>query len=737
MYGSHKIPQQRLPLTKKTEKWREECVDAFINLSKFGLSERRNYLKTLYDYYNGEIDEQDYKYVLKPYGKTRENFPSKLRNYPIIKPIIDLLLGEKSKRPLNYSVTVQNADVVSLKEEAKKNALMASVQRMFLNEIAEKTKQDVSAGETKLPEQVLEEFDRTYVDNRAIKGQATINYIMHYEELYDKIQKQFFHFLVSGECYSHRGVRRNEPFYDVINPLDIDYDKDPDIDFVEDGDWAIIRKWMHASSAIDQFGEYLTEAQVLELETPHQASVDSYLLYRAEATGADDNIYRNRLIEAVTVYWKSRKRIGFVEYMDENTGNLEQFEIPEGYRMPPEIKERNGKIYWEWVNEVWKGTKIDGRFYIDINPVGDQRESLDNPSKCKLPINGRKYSDINSTNVSLVSLGIPYQLNYNIYKYRLELAIARSKDIIAQFDINMIPKKWDLDKFMYYVEGTGIAWVDYNKEGIQLSPQHQSVLDMSIKTIQQYIVLLDSIMQEWEKISGVNKQRQGAIGPYEGKASSQQAILQSSHITEDIFRKFAQFEQRELQALLDYSKEAWVNGKKGMYVMPDMTTDMIDIDALSHMETEYGIFISDSGKDIEKLEQAKSMSQAMIQNGMPASAVLELFDTNNFVGIKDKIAKAEKAQKELEQAQQEAQQQQQQQAMKLQQMEMQQNQIEKEKERQTKIEIALINAEASDQQNKIDLDLQKMMKQFELKERELDLKQQALNKEGDLTPNGE
>ena len=58
----------------------------------------------------------------------------------------------------------------------------------------------------------------------------------------------------------------------------------------------------------------------------------------------------------------------------------------------------------------------------------------------------------------------------------------------------MIPKKWDMDKFMYYVEGTGIAWVDYNKEGIQLNPQHQSVLDMSIKTIQQYVTLLESIL---------------------------------------------------------------------------------------------------------------------------------------------------------------------------------------------------------------------------------------------------
>ena len=86
-------------------------------------------------------------------------------------------------------------------------------------------------------------------------------------------------------------------------------------------------------------------------------------------------------------------------------------------------------------------------------------------------------------------MGIPYQLNYNIFKYRLEVAISKSKDIIAQFDINMIPKKWDMDKFMYYVEGTGIAWVDYNKEGIQLNTQHQSVLDMSIKTINQNIII--------------------------------------------------------------------------------------------------------------------------------------------------------------------------------------------------------------------------------------------------------
>ena len=737
MYGTHQIPKQRIPLTQKTKKWREECVDAFINLSKFGLSERRSRLKSLYEYYNGNIHDDDYKYVLKPYGKTRSNFPSKLRNYPIIKPIIDLLLGEKSKRPLNYTVTVSNADSVSQKEEAKKQAIFQQVEKMYMNELAKQPDFNFEEQEVTLPKQVQEEFDRSYVDNRAITGQKAINYIMHQEEVYDKFQKGFFHFLVTGEVYSHKGVRRNEPFYEMLNPLDIDYDKDPDIEFVEDGDWSIVRKFAHASTIIDTFGDFLTPEQVLELENPKHESTESYLLYRSEATGSDDNIARNRLIECITVYWKGRKRIGFVEYIDENTGTMEMLQVDEGYRMSADMKERGAKIKYEWVNEVWEGTKIDGRFYIRMSPIANQRTSLDNPSTCKLPLNGRKYSDINAENISLVSLGIPFQLNYNIFKYRMELAIARSKDIIAQFDINMIPKKWDMDKFMYFVEGTGIAWVDYNKEGIQLSPQHQSVLDMSIKTIDQYLGLLESIMQEWEKISGVNRQRQGSIGTYEGKATSQQAIVQSSHITEDIFRKFSRFEQRDLQGLLDYSKEALITGKIAMYVMPDLNTQFLELDAFEHMESEYGVFVSDSGRDQDKLEQAKALSQSMIQNGVPASAVLDLFDTENYAGIKAKIKRAANAQKELDQAQQQAQQEQAAQQAQIQQQQIQQNAIDKEKDRQLEIEVALIKAEASDTEDRLNLDMAKMQQQFELKERELNLKQQALDKEGDLTPDGE
>jgi len=728
--GGDKIPQQKLPLSKKNKTWRESCVEAYIDLSNQGVNQRKDDLKRLYDYYNGVIYEDDYRYVTHPYGKSRNNFPSKMRNYPIIKPIIDLLLGEKSKRPLNYTVTVQNGDAVSQKEQAKQEAIYQNVQMQFLQSLKQTNPELLQQIETPedipLPKQIADQFENSYVDNRAIKGQHALTYIMQSEEVYDKLQKAWFHFLVSGEVYTHRGVRNKEPFYDILNPIDVDYDKDPDIEFVEDGDWALVRKYVHASTVIDSFYESLTEEQVLELEEPRQSDPESYLLYRQSRAGADSNTYRNRLIEVVSVYWKSRKRVGFLEYVDPETGSIEEMEVDETFRLPKEMKEQGAKVTYLWVNEVWEGTRIDGRMYVNINPVANQRLSLDNVSTCKLPINGRKYSDINADNISLVSLGIPYQLNYNIYKYRLELAIARSKDIIAQFDINMIPKKWDMDKFMYYVEGTGIAWVDYNKEGIQLNPQHQSVLDMSIKTIGQYVTLLESILNEWEKLSGVSRQRQGTIGAYEGKASSQQAIVQSSHITEDLFRKFGRLEQRDLQALVDYSKEAWLTGKQGMFVMPDGTTDFLDIDTLQHMEANYGIFVSDSGKDIERLDQMKQLAQAMMQNGSKGSTIAEVLESESFTQIKGKLKAAEKAQEELEQAQQQAEQAQAQQQMEMQQAEMERASIDKEKDRQLDIEVALINAEARKNPELDSFNMQKLMQDFENKQRELDIREKEL-----------
>ena len=233
-------------------------------------------------------------------------------------------------------------------------------------------------------------------------------------------------------------------------------------------------------------------------------------------------------------------------------------------------------------------------------------------------------------------------------------------------------------------------------------------MDLSIKTIQQYVILLDSILQEWERLSGVNRQRQGQTGEYEGKGITQQAIMQSSHITEDYFRKISTLEEKDMQALLDYSKVAWVSGKKTSYIMPDGTVEYLAINPLSHMESEYGIFVTDAGQDINKKQKVEALAQSMIQNGVPASIVAEAIDSDSFTQIKEKIAKAEKITQQLQQAQEQAQNEIQQGQIKVQQEKMAFDADQNDKDRATQIEVALIQSEAGDVNNAMKAGLEQL-----------------------------
>ena len=128
--------------------------------------------------------------------------------------------------------------------------------------------------------------------------------------------------------------------------------------------------------------------------------------------------------------------------------------------------------------------------------------------------------------------------------------------------------------------------------------------------------------------------------------------------------------------------------------MSDGTVEFFNLDSLNHMESEYGLFVSNSGKDKDKLDLLKQLSQSMVQNGVPASTIAEMIDADSFSQIKEKIKDAEKTQNELQEAQSKAEQQTKQAQIQLQQDQLENDNMNKEKDRQTKIRVAEINAEA-------------------------------------------
>jgi hypothetical protein len=127
--------RQKLPESEKNDKWARECID-FIG--SHGKHPEALDLDKLYRAYNGYLDERDYKWLTNPYGSKNERakkfkYPGQLKNYPIIKPVIDLLVGEKAKRFTGWQVVVTNSDTVSIYQEELNKALRSNLEQRAIN----------------------------------------------------------------------------------------------------------------------------------------------------------------------------------------------------------------------------------------------------------------------------------------------------------------------------------------------------------------------------------------------------------------------------------------------------------------------------------------------------------------------------------------------------------------------------------------------------------------------------
>jgi len=715
------IPKQKIARSRKSKDWAKDCIRAFINRSSFSTSTKHT-LQTYYEAYNGNLREADYNYVTNPYNSeawSKKNFPARLRNYNILKPIVDLLLGEKAKRPMAYQVVVRNADIESRFDQYRKKQLSDYLQQVFVNEAnAAGIETGQETQEMPAPEEFMDEVLGNYRDSRAIIGQEVLNYLYDWLSMDDKVQKLFFDWLIAGECYTYKDVCMNDVDYEVVSPLDIDWEKGPDVEYIEDADWVVRRKVMSVNQVVDRFYDVLSSKDIDRLEAPHGKYRDSYGGAQSMFINKPEDDESDRMVEVLHVCWKSFSRVGILEYVDE-LGQEQQMVVDESYK-----KNDGDVITYYWVNEVWEGYQIDKDIYVHTQPHPVQRNEMNNISICKLPYNGRIYSNRHSDNISIISMGLPYQVLYNVFHYRLELSIAKNKDKIMLMEMNTIPKRhgWDEEKFMYYADAMGFAFIDSTAEGKnneRVTFNQYQVLDMSLG---QYIAaqfqLLQAIKSEWEEMVGVSRQRKGQVNTSDGVGTTERAIFQSSVISEELFRRFESFIEREYAGLIDTSKIAWREGKKMTYVTSDLRTALVSIDPNEYQEAEYGVFVKNNSREQDKLEQMRGLALAFAQNGQQPSTIAEILDSNNFTKIKQLLQDVEEKQKAMQQQQQQAQQQmQQQQAQAAKQLQDEQQAFtadQNDRDRMVKLEIkkmdvaAKVTSDADGNGRRDDIDRQRL-----------------------------
>ena len=680
LYNS-RFPQQKLPLSKKNEKWQHDCVNYIIgegNIVSGGQTHTAHgEMQTYYNLYNSIFDEKDFKKITNPF-KVEEGFPATPQDFNIIRPKIDLLIGEETKRPLNFRVVRTSQEATSELMETQKQLLMQYMQAAVMAQMGPEEQQQfqeqLQNGEIMPPEQIAKYMDKDYKDVIENTAYHTLTYLREKLGIDNEFIKGWKDALISGQEVYYVGVLNAEPYMERVNPMYFSYDKSPDLEFIEDGAWCCRRMRLPITEVYDRYYDKFTEKDLIKLEELINAVPANNLGehgIRDDFRGIQLHFYDNPIYDEkgnhnVNVWhccWKSFKKINYVTTQDEQ-GQMQVDIVDETYQ--PTGNEIS--IEPDWVIEVWEGYRCSNDLYFGIQPIEYQHVSIDNPNSQKLPYCGAVYSNTNSRPRSLVSILKPLQYMYIVLWYRLELAIARDKGKVVNMDVTQIPKSMGItvDKWMHYLSSVGVnfinpydtQWNVPGREGGKPAQFNQiTALDLTMSNvIAEYIQLMDKIEQLAGTISGITEQRQGAISTSELVGNVERSVTQSSHITEPLFWVHAQVKRHVLNMLLNTAKGAWqATGKdKLQYIFDNGERAFLNVTQKFYYE-DMDVFVSDTSKDLENIQKLQQLIQPAMQNGASLLEAAEILTNDNFNIIKQKLKDMQTRQEQQAQQQQQAQ----------------------------------------------------------------------------------
>lgn len=721
------FPRQKLPLSKKGKKWQEDCVNYIIgegNVTSGGNSTSYyGELQTYYNLYNSIFDEKDFKSITNPF-KVEDGFPATPHDFNIIRPKVDLLIGEETKRPLNFRVIRTSQEATSEMQEKEKQMILqyieAAITAKMSPEEAQQFQEQLQSGEIMPPEQIAKYMDKDYKDIVENTAYHSLTYLREKLDLDNEFIKGWKDGLISGREIYYVGVLNAEPYAERVNPICFSYDKSPDIDFIEDGSWCCRKMRMPITEVYDRYYDKLEEKDLDRLEEMIGSTPGRNLGDRSPVDmGIQLRIYDNPIFEGsgkslVNVWhccWKSFKKIFYVTTTDD-AGQPQINIVDETYQ--PVGNEVS--VEPDWIIEVWEGYRAGSDLYFGIQPIEYQHVSIDNPNSQKLPYCGAIYSNTNSKPRSLVSILKPLQYMYIVLWYRLELAIARDKGKVVNMDITQIPKSMNISpaKWMHYLSSVGVNFINPYEEGWNIPGREGgkpaqfnqiTALDLTMSNvIAEYIQLMDKIEELAGTISGITQQREGAVSTSEMVGNVERSVVQSSHITEPLFWVHNQCKRRVLNMLLNTAKGAWeeTGKQKLQYIFDNGERAFLDITPKFYYE-DMDVFVSDTSKDLENIQKLQQLIQPAMQNGASLLEAAEILTNDNFNIIKQKLKDMQTRQEQIQQQQQEAEAQQQQQLQQMQneskqqelmlqeaQMDLQRYQIDQDN--QTKIAVAQINA---------------------------------------------
>jgi len=179
------------------------------------------------------------------------------------------------------------------------------------------------------PEAIAKYMTKDYKDIIENTAYHTLTYLREKLNLDNEFIKGWKDALIGGTEIYYVGVLNDEPYLERVNPIGFDWDKSPDLEYIEDASWCCRKMRMPVSEIYDRYYSKLTEKDLNKLNemlTSRSANdmgqkdpVDNF------GGGIQFRIFDNEFPEAKNRYainvwhccWKSFKKIYYVTYFDE------------------------------------------------------------------------------------------------------------------------------------------------------------------------------------------------------------------------------------------------------------------------------------------------------------------------------------------------------------------------------------------------------------------------------------
>jgi tRNA(Phe) wybutosine-synthesizing methylase Tyw3 len=606
-----------------------------------------------YNIYNGHVDIDEYKYVTEQYGAA---YPAKLVNYPIISPKIDLLMGEDLTRPMQKQISAINKSAAVRRLDEKIAIEVKKLINNQLEDLKEKTPGDIKLkiDNVPMPDDVEQYMMYTFKEAIEEVVEDGLDYIINKYNLKDLFKTGFRDLLVTSKEFYKVYIKNGDPFIRRIDPRNMIYDTTSESDFLDDAQWVGEERWLSVNEVLDEYYEVLNKEQVNLIEEMARVnSLKAAEVYNQDFEWLDWNDVTGTRIRVVTCEWKSIKPIRF-KVSENKYDPSRPFKkvVPDNYK-----KKKGDTIETRYIDDIWEGTKVGGQVLVNCRRRPNQVRSVDDYASTPLSYVGVIRNNSTGRPQSLVDLLHNIQMLYNITMYHIELAMARSGGKAVVYDVSQLPTNigMDIQDIMYHLKNDGIIPINSKDEGNQVATFNQfQQVDFTLSQSVSQLFNLKLMLEETAgQISGITRQRQGAINTSEYVGNVQRSVQQSALTTETWFFMHNEVKKRTLEKAANLMKVAWKSGYKASTILGDGAYKVLNVMPGEIHLNDYGLFLGDTGKEQNNKMLINQIAQAAMQSGQAGLLeVLKVLKADTATEAEHTLERAMNVMKQQQQQQQ-------------------------------------------------------------------------------------